>query len=55
MITSDMIPANIKVLGIRPVGRYGIAINFSDGHNTGIYKFKTLKEMDTSNNNSFEV
>ena len=31
MITAEMIPANIKVLGIRPVGRYGIAINFSDG------------------------
>ena len=55
MITPDQIPANIKVLGLSPVGRYGVAINFSDGHKTGIYKFKTLKEMSSTATESFSV
>jgi len=55
MITSGQIPANIKILGLSPVGRYGVAINFSDGHKTGIYKFKTLKEMSSTSDDSFSV
>lgn len=26
------------------VGNYGVAIGFSDGHTTGIYRFKLLRE-----------
>ena len=54
MIKPEQIPATIKVLGVRPVGRYGISVNFSDGHGTGIYKYKNLKAFDSSNE-SFSV
>jgi len=46
---------NIKILGVKPVGRYGIAINFSDGHGTGIFKFEKLKKMNAASGESFSV
>jgi len=39
------IPADIRVLGVKPVGRYGLQINWSDGHSTGIYTFDRLRPM----------
>ncbi len=39
------VPLDITVLGQRPIGRYGVTFNFSDGHNTGIYKYTNLKAM----------
>ena len=46
---------NIKILGVKPVGRYGIAINFSDGHGTGIFKYEKLKQMTPATGESFSV
>jgi ATP-binding protein involved in chromosome partitioning len=40
-----LIPLDIKINDIKSVGRYAIAIAFSDGHNTGIYTFKRLREL----------
>jgi ATP-binding protein involved in chromosome partitioning len=31
---------------IAPVGRYAIRIDWSDGHDTGIYSFRRLRELD---------
>ncbi|OGW85097.1 MAG: hypothetical protein A3C35_02615 [Omnitrophica bacterium RIFCSPHIGHO2_02_FULL_46_11] len=39
------IPADIHPLQIQGVGRYGIRVNWSDGHNTGIYTFQYLREI----------
>jgi ATP-binding protein involved in chromosome partitioning len=39
------IPLDIKIKGINPVGRYGLSIGFSDGHNTGIYVFEKLRNI----------
>ncbi len=39
------VPHDIHPLKIEPVGRYAIRINWSDGHNTGIYSFKRLREL----------
>jgi ATP-binding protein involved in chromosome partitioning len=39
------IPLDIKLKGINPVGRYGLSIGFSDGHNTGIYVFEKLRNI----------
>src|SRR5215470_237163 len=36
------VPADIRVLAMELVGRYGVAIRFSDGHGTGIYRFDDL-------------
>jgi len=35
----------LKVLGMQPVGHYAYSIEFSDGHDTGIYPFKLLREL----------
>ena len=39
------VPLDVKITGVNPVGRYGLAIAFSDGHSTGIYIFERLREI----------
>ncbi len=39
------VPAEVHPLAIRPVGRYAIAIDWSDGHRTGIYSFELLRTL----------
>ena len=41
----NTIPEDVHPLGLQGVGRYGIRINWSDGHNTGIYTFQYLREI----------
>ena len=40
---AEMVP--LSILGMKPVGAYAYSINFSDGHNTGIYTFEHLREL----------
>jgi DUF971 family protein len=35
----------VAITDIRPVGNYGIAISFSDGHDTGIYTWDLLYKL----------
>ena len=44
-INFDSIPKDVHPLEIQGVGRYGLRINWSDGHNTGIYTFQYLREI----------
>jgi DUF971 family protein len=37
----------LKILEMSPVGNYAYAINFSDGHNTGIFTLELLRELGT--------
>jgi DUF971 family protein len=39
------VPDDVRPLQIRPVGRYAISIEWSDGHDTGIYSFRQLREL----------
>lgn len=39
------VPLTIKAQMIRTVGRYGMMIKFSDGHDKGIYRLSHLKEI----------
>jgi DUF971 family protein len=39
------VPLDVHPLKIEPVGRYAIAIHWSDGHNTGIYTWEKLDEL----------
>ncbi len=39
------VPLSIKANDVRPVGRYGLMVDFSDGHNKGIYRFQLLREL----------
>jgi len=36
------VPADITVKDMHLVGNYGIGIHFSDGHSTGIFRFREL-------------
>jgi DUF971 family protein len=35
----------LRIIAMTPVGRYAYGIDFSDGHNTGIYTLESLREM----------
>ena len=39
---------DIRIADIAPVGRYAYHIVWSDGHDTGIYTLKMLREMENS-------
>lgn len=37
--------APLRVRGMKPVGNYAYSIDFSDGHNTGIYPLELLRHL----------
>ena len=37
------VPADLTVVDMHLVGNYGVGIQFSDGHGTGIYRFRELR------------
>jgi ATP-binding protein involved in chromosome partitioning len=39
------VPADITVSDMHLVGNYGVGVHFSDGHSTGIYRFRTLYSL----------
>jgi ATP-binding protein involved in chromosome partitioning len=39
------VPEDVHPLQIQPVGRYAIQISWSDGHDSGIYPFRRLREL----------
>jgi len=39
------VPDDIQAIEIQQLGNYAVKIDWSDGHDTGIYPFKQLKEM----------
>ena len=45
MLNPKSIPEDISFSSIAVVGRYALNFNFSDGHDTGIFSFKYLREM----------
>lgn len=40
------VPEDVRPVKIEPVGRYALQIHWSDGHQTGIYPFRRLRELD---------
>lgn len=34
--------ADVRILGVRPVGRYAVRLMFDDGHDTGLYTWAHL-------------
>jgi DUF971 family protein len=42
----DSVPEDLTQSDAELVGRYAIALRFSDGHRTGIYTFRMLRESD---------
>ena len=43
ILVDDNVPADITVTAMNLVGNYGLNIHFSDGHTTGIFRFRELK------------
>lgn len=41
----DSVPSELTVKDIAPVGTYALAFTFGDGHQTGIYEWKTLRRL----------
>jgi DUF971 family protein len=39
------IPRDIQPLEIESVGRYGLKVTWTDGHNLGIYSFEHLRKL----------
>lgn len=39
------VPEDVHPLRIEPVGRYAIQIEWSDGHSSGIYPFRRLRDL----------
>jgi DUF971 family protein len=37
--------APLRIAGMNPVGRYAYSIEFSDGHDTGIFTLESLREL----------
>src|SRR6476619_7542529 len=35
----------MRIVGMKPVGNYASSIDFSDGHDTGIYTLESLRQM----------
>ena len=40
-----MYKPTLKMLNVEPVGQYAIRIEWSDGHNTGIYSFDHFRKI----------
>jgi DUF971 family protein len=38
---------DVSIIGVEPVGHYALQLNFSDGHNTGIYSWDILYDLAT--------
>lgn len=43
ILDEETVPEQITVTEMRLMGNYGVAIHFSDGHTTGIYRFSELR------------
>ena len=41
----QMYKPTLKMLSVEPVGQYAIRIEWSDGHNTGIYSFDHFRKV----------
>ncbi len=45
LLVDERVPRDVRPVEVHPVGRYGISILWSDGHDTGIYAFQRLREL----------
>ncbi len=44
LLDPKTVPENVRARAINLVGQYAISVDWSDGHNTGIYNFRMLRE-----------
>ena len=46
LLAPESVDADVAPIGIQPVGRYAIQIEWSDGHASGIYSFERLRALE---------
>ena len=44
-LAPEDVPAEVKPVQIKPVGRYAVQIYWTDGHDSGIYTFENLRGL----------
>jgi len=44
-LRDESVPRDVRAVRITPVGRYAVTVRWSDGHDTGIYSFETLRRL----------
>ena len=52
LLREQDVPEDVRPVRISPVGRYGVQIAWSDGHDTGIYTFEYLRSLDAGSEES---
>ena len=45
LLRTEQVPEDVHPVRIDPVGRYAIKVVWSDGHESGIYPFRRLREL----------
>ena len=48
ILDESRVPANVKPLRLFSVGKYAMAIHWSDGHKTGIYSYDYLQRWEST-------
>ena len=48
LLDPETVPLDIRLTKIWSVGNYALGMAFSDGHDTGIYTFKSLRAMEST-------
>lgn len=43
---ADVVPDDVHVESMQPVGHYALQLQFSDGHGSGIYSYQYLSELE---------
>jgi DUF971 family protein len=44
-LEATSVPPDVTLLEVKPAGNYALHLRFSDGHTTGIFNWKTLREL----------
>ena len=44
-LEASSVPADVTLLEVKPAGNYALHVRFSDGHTTGIFNWKTLRDL----------
>ena len=45
MLRAEAVPDTLTIEDVEIVGRYALNFRWSDGHQTGIYSFRYLREL----------
>ncbi len=45
ILIKDNVNPNLEAFKVTPVGQYALRIDFSDGHNTGLYTLQHLRQL----------